>query len=111
MVNKHFCASGIKVGTGAIMEATIIAAPFSTKNEDAKRDPEMHQAKKSNQWCFGLKAHIGVDSRTKIVHAVVSDACQCVLQHAILALTHFRRWISAQPPGFLSPFNGIAFCK
>ncbi|MEO7861991.1 MAG: IS5 family transposase [Nitrospirales bacterium] len=72
VVNKHLCARGIKVGTGTIMDATIIAAPSSTKNEDGKRDPEMHQTKKGNQWYFGLKAHIGVDSKTKIVHAVTA---------------------------------------
>lgn len=72
VVNKHLCARGIKVGTGTIMDATIIAAPSSTKNEEGKRDPEMHQTKKGNQWYFGLKAHIGVDSKTKIVHAVTA---------------------------------------
>ena len=72
VVNKHLCARGIKVGTGTIMDATIIAAPSSTKNEDRKRDPEMHQTKKGNQWHFGLKAHIGVDSKTRIVHAVTA---------------------------------------
>ena len=74
VVNKHLCARGIKVGTGTIMDATIIAAPSSTKNEDGKRDPEMHQTKKGNQWYFGLKAHIGVDSKTKIVHAVTATS-------------------------------------
>jgi IS5 family transposase len=50
------------------MDATIIAAPSSNKNEDGKRDPEVHQTKKGNQWYFGMKAHIGVDSKLKIVH-------------------------------------------
>ena len=72
VVNKHLCARGIKVGTGTIMDATIIAAPSSTKNQDGKRDPEMHQTKKGNQWYFGLKAHIGVDSKARIVHAVTA---------------------------------------
>ena len=73
-VNAHLSAKGIKVGTGSIMDATIIAAPSSTKNEDGKRDPEMHQTKKGNQWYFGLKAHIGVDSKAKIVHSVAATA-------------------------------------
>ena len=72
VVNKHLCARGIKIGTGTIMDATIIAAPSSTKNEHGKRDPEMHQTKKGNQWYFGLKAHIGVDSKARIVHAVTA---------------------------------------
>jgi len=71
-VNAHLAAKGIKVGTGTIMDATIIAAPSSTKNEDGQRDPEMHQTKKGNQWYFGLKAHIGVDSKATIVHSVTA---------------------------------------
>ena len=63
---------GIKVGTGTIVDATIISAPPSTKNKDKRRDPDMHQTKKGNQWYFGMKAHIGVDSRTKLIHAVVA---------------------------------------
>ena len=71
-VNAHLAAKGIKVGTGTIMDATIIAAPSSTKNADGKRDPEMHQTKKGNQWYFGMKAHIGVDSKVRIVHSVTA---------------------------------------
>ena len=63
---------GIKVGTGTIVDATIISAPPSTKNKDKSRDPDMHQTKKGNQWYFGMKAHIGVDSQTKVIHAVVA---------------------------------------
>jgi IS5 family transposase len=73
-VNAYLSARGIKVGTGSIMDATIIAAPSSTQNEDGKRDPEMHRSKKGNQWYFGLKAHIGVDSKAKIVHSVAATA-------------------------------------
>ena len=58
-------ASGIKVATGTIVDATIINAPSSTKNADQARDPDMHQTKKGNQWYFGMKAHIGVDSRVQ----------------------------------------------
>ena len=65
-------AKGLKVDTGTIVDATIINAPSSTKNADKARDPEMHQTKKGNQWYFGMKAHIGVDSRTKLIHAVVA---------------------------------------
>jgi IS5 family transposase len=71
-VNAHLSAKGIKVGTGSIMDATIIAAASSTKNEDGKRDPEMHQTRKGNQWYFGMKAHIGVDSKAKTVHSVAA---------------------------------------
>src|SRR5215207_5029007 len=57
-------AHGLKVGTGTIVDATIIGAPSSTKNADKKRDPEMHQTRKGQQWYFGMKLHIGVDSQT-----------------------------------------------
>ena len=56
------------------MDATLIAAPSSTKNEKRARDPEMHQTKKSNQWYFGLKAHIGTDRDSKLVHTVIVTA-------------------------------------
>jgi IS5 family transposase len=60
-VNIHLEAKGIKIATGTIVDATIIHAPSSTKNASGERDPEMHQTRNSNQWYFGLKAHIGVD--------------------------------------------------
>ena len=66
--------NGIKVGRGTIVDATLISAPPSTKNKEKSRDPDMHQTKKGNQWFFGMKAHIGVDSRTKIIHAVAATA-------------------------------------
>ena len=52
------------------MDATLISAPSSTKNEKGERDPEMHQTKKGNQWYFGMKGHIGVDSKERIIHSV-----------------------------------------
>jgi len=69
-VNAHLQARGVKIGTGTIMDATIIAAPSSTRNSTGERDPDMHQVKKGNQWHFGMKAHVGVDSKEKIIHAV-----------------------------------------
>jgi IS5 family transposase len=70
-VNTHLHEHGVKIAGGTIVDATIIHAPSSTKNADKSRDPEMHQTKKGNQWYFGMKAHIGVDSTTKIVHTVI----------------------------------------
>src|SRR2546421_3137035 len=70
-VQRHLAAKGLKVATGTIVDATIINAPSSTKNAKKARDPEMHQTKKGNQWYFGMKAHFGVDSRSKLIHAVV----------------------------------------
>ena len=59
---------------GTIVDATIIAAPSSTKNKDNDRDPEMHQTKKGSQWYFGMKSHIGVDAGSGLVHTVVNTA-------------------------------------
>jgi len=62
-VNLHLQSRGVRITTGTIVDATIIHAPTSTKNREQKRDPEMHQTKKGNQWYFGMKAHVGVDSK------------------------------------------------
>jgi IS5 family transposase len=73
-VHVHLERQGIKVSKGTIVDATIINAPSSTKNAAGERDPDMHQTKKGNQWYFGMKAHIGVDSKQKVIHAVVATA-------------------------------------
>ena len=68
------CERGLLMKEGTIVDATIIAAPPSTKNKDKTRDPEMHQAKKGNAWHFGMKAHIGVDATSGLVHSVLGTA-------------------------------------
>ncbi|MDA8119370.1 MAG: IS5 family transposase [Gammaproteobacteria bacterium] len=79
-VRRHLESQGVKVTNGTIVDATIISAPSSTKNRDKARDPDMHQTKKGNQWFFGMnplkgvKAPIGVDSKTKVIHTVVATA-------------------------------------
>ena len=65
---------GLRLSKGTIVDATIIAAPSSTKNADGERDPEMHQTKKGQQWYFGMKMHVGVDSQSKVIHSVVVTA-------------------------------------
>lgn len=70
-VNLHLQAKGVRITTGTIVDASIIHAPSSTKNRDQQRDPEMHQTKKGKDWYFGMKAHVGVDSKNKIIHSVV----------------------------------------
>jgi transposase, IS5 family len=67
---RHLQSRGLVVTNGTIVDATIIDAPSSTKNEAQARDPEMHQTKKGNEWYFGMKAHIGVDSQNKLIHSV-----------------------------------------
>ena len=69
-VARHLGGQGLTISTGTIVDATIIAAPASTKNVSGTRDPEMHQTKKGQQWYFGMKAHLGVDSRSKLIHSV-----------------------------------------
>jgi IS5 family transposase len=68
------CERGLMMKEGTIVDATIIEAPPSTKNADKSRDPEMHQTKKGNEWHFGMKAHIGVDASSGLVHSVVGTA-------------------------------------
>jgi transposase, IS5 family len=73
-INGHLAEKGLFLREGTIVDATLIAAPPSTKNEAGKRDPEMHQSKKGNQWYFGMKAHIGVDAHSGLVHTVIGTA-------------------------------------
>jgi IS5 family transposase len=70
-INAHLAEQGLLMRAGTIVDATIIAAPSSTKNEGRTRDPEMHQTKKGNQWHFGMKAHIGVDAESGLVHSLI----------------------------------------
>lgn len=73
-INGHLAAKGLMMREGTIVDATLIAASPSTKNKDKKRDPEMHQSKKGNDWHFGFKAHIGVDAASGLVHTVIGTA-------------------------------------
>ena len=69
-VSSQLRQQGLMMREGTIVDATIIAAPSSTKNQEGERDPEMHQAKKGNQWHFGMKMHIGVDDRDGLIHSI-----------------------------------------
>ncbi|MBD3817176.1 MAG: IS5 family transposase, partial [Halothiobacillus sp.] len=73
-INAHLAEKGLFLRQGTVVDATIIAAPPSTKNRTGERDPEMHQAKKGNQWHFGMKAHIGADAESGLVHTVIGTA-------------------------------------
>jgi IS5 family transposase len=74
VVNDLLQAKGLMMKKGTVVDATLIAAPSSTKNADGARDPEMHQTKKGNQWYFGMKAHIGVDADSGLVHKVIGTS-------------------------------------
>ena len=87
-MNTYLRENGIKVGNGTIVDATIISAPSSTKNQDKKRDPEMHQTAKGKQWYFGMKAHLGVDSKTKIIHTIKASAANVADALALPHLLH-----------------------
>ncbi|MHB0762859.1 IS5 family transposase [Stutzerimonas sp. NM35] len=74
VINGYLGGRGLSLRQGTIVDATLIHAPSSTKNQDGKRDPEMHQTKKGNQYYFGMKAHIGADAESGLVHSVVGTA-------------------------------------
>ncbi|TWR41592.1 IS5 family transposase, partial [Xanthomonas vasicola] len=86
-VNAHLARTGQSLRSGTIVNATLIAAPSSTKNADHARDPEMHQTKKGNQWYFGMKAHIGVDEFSGLVHHVhctAANVADVTVMHTLL---------------------------
>jgi IS5 family transposase len=87
-VGEVLQTKGMKVGTGTIVDASIIGAPSSTKNADKARDPEMHQTRKGQQWYFGMKLHIGVDSQTGLTHSAVVTAANVHDKHPIPDLLH-----------------------
>lgn len=80
--------SGFKLKTGTIVDATIIGAPSSTKNADKARDPEMHQTRKGQQWYFGMKLHIGVDSQSGLAHSAVVTPANVHDKHPLPDLLH-----------------------
>jgi IS5 family transposase len=87
-VGEVMQSRGLSVGKGTIVDATIIAAPSSTKNASGQRDPEMHQTKKGNQWHFGMKLHIGVDSDSGLAHSAVVTAANVHDKHPLPQLLH-----------------------
>ena len=87
-VGQELQARGFKVNTGTIVDATIIGAPSSTKNADKARDPEMHQTRKGQQWYFGMKLHIGVDSQSGLTHSAVVTAANVHDKHPLPDLLH-----------------------
>ena len=110
-VNTHLARSGVKVSTGTIVDATIIHAPSSTKNSTGTRDPEMHQTMKGNEWYFGMKAHIGVDSRSKIVHSFAATPANTHDSRVLSELLHgneTRVWGDAAYRGQTAVIHAVA---
>ena len=87
-IGELLLANGMKLSGGTIVDATLIAAPPSTKNQEKSRDPEMHQAKKGNEWHFGMKLHIGADSATGLVHSASVTAANVHDSHEVSNLLH-----------------------
>ena len=100
-VSEHLHARGLKLSQGTIVDATILGAPSSTKNRDKARDPQMRQTKKGNQWYFGMKAHIGVDERTGLVHHVVATAANTADVTQVAQLLHGKEKAVFGDAGYL----------
>jgi len=87
-INADLTARGLLLREGTLVDATLIAAPSSTKNQEKQRDPDMHQTRKGNQWYFGMKAHLGADRDSKLVHTVVVTAANVADIPKAAALLH-----------------------
>src|SRR5664279_2107985 len=115
-VQEHLQERGLRIGTGTIVDATIVHAPSSTKNRERKRDPEMHQTRKGKQWYFGMKAHVGVDSKSKLIHAVVATPANVADSRVLPDLLHgdeTRVWLSLihiSEPTRRTPISYAVFC-
>src|SRR5664279_3546837 len=99
-INAHLGQKGLLMRAGTIVDATIIAAPSSTKNEGNTRDPEMHQTKKGNQWHFGMKAHIGVDADSGLVHTVATTAANEADVEVVHELLHGKEQVVHADSGY-----------
>ena len=87
-INTHLAERGLLVGKGTIVDATIINAPSSTKNEKKERDPEMHQTRKGKQWYFGMKVHTGTDVDSGLVHTVCATSANVADVNVLGELLH-----------------------
>jgi transposase, IS5 family len=99
-VNAYLSRKGLMLKRGSIVDATIIAAPSSTKNAEGERDPEMHQTKKGNQWYFWVKAHIGVDADSGLVHTVTTTAANDADVEVVDELLHGKEEVVHADAGY-----------
>ena len=105
VVNATLADKGLMLKQGTVVDATLIAAPSSTKNQDGERDPDMHQTKKGNQWHFGMKAHIGVDADSGLVHTVVGTAANVNDVTQATALVHGEETVVFADAGYQGVAN------
>ena len=99
-INNYLRDKGLSLRQGTIVDATIIHAPSSTKNKDGKRDPEMHQTKKGNQYYFGMKAHIGADAESGLVHHVHGTAANVADVTEVAQLLHGEENVVCADAGY-----------
>ena len=107
IINAGLTQQGLMLKTGTVVDASIIAAPSSTKNKDGQRDPEMHQTKKGNQWHFGMKAHIGVDAQSGLVHSVIGTAANVNDVTQASALLHGHEKVVFADSGYEARRRGL----
>jgi len=107
-VNAHLSRKGLLLKRGSIVDATIVEAPSSTKNAQDKRDPEMHQAKKGDQWHFGMKAHIGVDADSGLVHTVRTTAANEADVEQVQDLLHGKEEVVHADAGYAGAQTRVA---
>jgi len=89
-VHADLKRKGFYVSSGMIVDATIIHPPSSTKNQDRQRDPEMRQTQKDQQWYSGMKAHVGVDDRSRLIHSVAATAANIADSQVLPQLLHWQ---------------------
>ena len=106
-VNAHLSRKGLLLKKGSIVDATIIPAPSSTKNEEGERDPEMHQTCKGKQWYFGMKAHIGVDADSGLVHTVTTTAANEADVEQVADLLHGKEQEVWADSGYRGAHNRV----
>jgi IS5 family transposase len=107
-VNRYLGRKGLLLKRGSIVDATIIAAPSSTKNAEGERDPEMHQTKKGNQYYFGMKAHIGADAESGLVHTVVTTAANEADVEVAAELLHGKEEVVYADAGYTGADKRVA---
>jgi IS5 family transposase len=106
-INGYLARKGLLLKRGSMVDATIIAAPSSTKNADGERDPEMHQTKKGNQWHFGMKAHIGADVDSGLVHTVVTTPANEADVEVVDELLHGKEQVAYADAGYAGAQNRV----
>lgn len=107
-VNRYLGRKGLLLKRGSIVDATIIAAPSSTKNAEGERDPEMHQTKKGNQWYFGMKAHIGADADSGLVHTVTTTPANEADVEVVDELLHGKEEVVYADAGYTGADKRVA---